>query len=370
MGASFFLTPEVLLVLWGIVLLMYDVFSNPAPKAMAQLSMAGLMISGASLFRMWGPDEIEFWGGLYLWDGKAQFFKAFFIIAALLVTWMSMHFEVKLESGRSEFYILILFAVAGMSLLSSVQDFMLLFVALELVTITFYILVSYQRKNPVSLEAGIKYLILGGLSSAFLVMGIAYIYGFAGSTQFDSVALALRAQPISPGLIFGLMLVLVGVGFKAGAVPFHLWVPDVYQGAPLPITGFLASASKAAGFVLLLRILRGPFVNEEEAGLWVSCLVGMAMLSMVLGNLAAIPQRNIKRLMAYSGIGHAGFLMAGVAANTRPAEGMVLYYLVSYMISVLTVFLAAAVVYAKTGAEQTTALAGLSRRSPLLAFYP
>ena len=220
-------------------------------------------------------------------------------------------------AGLGEFYSLPVFTCAGLMFMASAVDFLLIFVALELVTISFYILVAYMRRHTASLEAGVKYLILGALSTGFLVYGITWIFGLTGETNLAAIqhALATKAVATTP-LLFGLMLLLTGLGFKVAAVPFQLWVPDVYQGAPTPITAFLSVGSKAAGFVVLLRVLQ-PFLGVPGVGVKVLAVLAlMAALTMLYGNLAALPQDNFKRLLAYSSIGHAGYLLVAVASVT------------------------------------------------------
>lgn len=369
-----YLLPEVVLVIWTLGLLLLEAWGGWKSRAIGYLSLAGLAIA-AGLTAYIGNNPHLFFHGLYAWDGLARFFKFFFIAATALVVWITMEFEAKIPTGKSEFYIITLLTSAGMQLLASANDLMVLFVGLELVTISFYILVAYQRRNPVALEAGVKYLILGALSSAFLVMGIAYVFGLTGSTQFEAIRQALPDGAPTSGILLGLGLILVGLGFKIAISPFHIWAPDVYEGAPLPVTAFLSVGSKAAGFVLMLRAFMpsGPFGSLGLAQHWVPLFVLLSIISMVLGNLAAIPQRRFKRMMAYSSIGHSGFLLLGLAASGSlkgdPHLGLaaVLYYLVSYLLASLTAFLVATKVSEMTESDAIHSYAGLVQRSPLLA---
>jgi len=362
------LAPEVLLVVLGLGLLLWEAFGQPTPKAIGRAALLGVAAVGLSAWAFFPFHEGYYWGGLYTWDRFGLLFKEFFLVATMLTTVISLHYEERLPVARAEFYILPLFTAAGMLLLASVHDFILLFVALELITVSFYVLVAFQRNNPAALEAGVKYLIIGALASAFLVMGIAYVFGFTGSTQFDVVAGAIETGNAPAGLLFGILLVLVGIGFKIAAVPFHIWAPDVYQGAPTPITAFLAVASKAAGFVVLLRVLDQPFAAVIVESRWVQTLSALAVLSLLLGNLAALPQRNVKRLMAYSGIGHAGFLLVALAANSIAGHQAVVVYLVAYLVASYAIFLVLAIVSRESGRETLQDFVGLSRRSPLLAW--
>jgi NADH-quinone oxidoreductase subunit N len=252
-----------------------------------------------------------------------------------------------------------------MLIIASVNDFVLLFVALELVTISFYVLTSFLRRQIHSLEAGTKYLILGALASGFTVYGIAYIFGTTGTTNFDvlSSRLAAAGNP-SAAFTLGMLLVMTGLGFKIASVPLQIWAPDVYQGAPTPITAFLAVGSKAAGFALLLRVLLAGLL--PVASIWIPLIMVLAGASLIYGNLGAIPQRNIKRLLGYSSIGHAGYLLMGLAAGTALGTGAVLFYLVQYAFTNLCAFLVIIAVSRTTGNDEIAGFAGLGRRSPIL----
>jgi NADH-quinone oxidoreductase subunit N len=244
----------------------------------------------------------------------------------------------------------------------------MLFVSIELITITFYILVSFQRSKIMSLEAGVKYLILGALSSSFMVFGIALVWGTTGELNFTRLAEFLARTPeIETSKIFllGVLMVLVGLGFKIAAFPFQIWAPDVYQGAPTPTTAFLAVGSKAAGFVLLLRVLftAVPSVTAH----WDKLLIVISGITILYGNLGAIPQRNLKRLLGYSSIAHAGYLLLGVAALSASGQSALMYYLAGYVFTVMAAFFVIALVMRHLATEDISGLAGLNQRSPLLA---
>ncbi|HXI50833.1 MAG TPA: NADH-quinone oxidoreductase subunit N, partial [Candidatus Saccharimonadales bacterium] len=305
-------------------------------------------------------------GQSFVLDDLAMFFKRFFLLAAVLVLLMATEFRSKLGTGLSEFYSLILFALAGMMFAASANDFPMLFVSIELITVTFYILTSFQRNRLISLEAGIKYLILGALSSAFMVFGIAFIYGASGTMSF--VELLDKAGPLAgkPIFLMGLLLLLAGLAFKIAAFPLQIWAPDVYQGAPAPVTAFLAVGSKAAGFVLLLRVLFHALPMELVAR-WKGLLMAMSAVTILYGSLCAIPQRNLKRLLGYSSIANAGYLLLGIAALSGAGQAAVLYYLGGYLFTVLAAFTVICLVLAAAEIEDLSALAGLHQRSPLLA---
>src|SRR5438874_11752968 len=245
--------------------------------------------------------------------------------------------------------------------MASAIDFIFIFVSLELVTISFYVLVSFTRRNPATLEAGVKYLVLSALSTAFLVYGITWIFGVTGETNLARIAAAL-ANPATErgGALFGAVLVIVALGFKIAAVPFHIWVPDVYQGAPTPVTAYLSVGSKAAGFIVLLRVLEPFLILPQMRRL----LVAIAILTLIYCNLAALPQTNVKRLLSSSSIAHAGYLLAVVVCFSGRA---VAFYLVAYLLMTLLSFAVLVLVGQRAG-DKLENFAGLSQRSPFLAF--
>jgi NADH-quinone oxidoreductase subunit N len=254
---------------------------------------------------------------------------------------------------------------------ASANDFTMLFVSVELVTVTFYVLTSFQRSRLPSLEAGIKYLILGALSTAFTVYGIALVFGTSGTMKFAELATLQSTLAANNLFLAGLLLVVIGLGFKIAAFPVQIWAPDVYQGAPTPTVAFLSVGSKAAGFVLLLRVLFSAV--PEVAAQWTQLLIVMSAVTILYGNLCAIPQRNLKRLLGYSSIAHAGYLLLGVAAmagnvrNSQPGGSAILYYLTGYLFTVLAAFTVITLVLRRIEVEDVSGLAGLSQRSPLLA---
>jgi NADH-quinone oxidoreductase subunit N len=327
--------------------------ANPGPTNTNQL--AGIPV--------WWTPNIH---GSYVMDGLAVFFKRFFLLAALIVLVMAAEFAGRIETGISEFYSLVLFALSGMMFAASANDFSMLFVSVELITVTFYVLTSFQRNRLPSLEAGVKYLILGAMASAFMVYGIALVYGTTGTMNFVELGVKARTLSSQPLLLFGLLLVLSGLAFKIAAFPLQIWAPDVYQGSPAPATAFLAVGSKAAGVVLLLRLVLGS-IPPEIAGRWKSLLMIMSAVTILYGSLCAIPQRNLKRLLGYSSIANAGYLLLGVAAMSNAGVTAILYYLGGYLFTVLAAFTVICVALRATDAEDISSLAGLHQRSPLLA---
>jgi NADH-quinone oxidoreductase subunit N len=281
---------------------------------------------------------------------------------------MAAEFSDKLAEGSvAEYYSLILFALAGMLFAASSNDFTMLFVSIELITITFYVLVSFQRSKLQSLEAGVKYLILGALSSAFMVFGIALIWGTTGELNFTKLAAVAPQFETSRIFLLGVLLVLVGLGFKIAAFPFQIWAPDVYQGAPTPTTAFLAIGSKAAGFVLLLRVLFTAVPSVTHSHTFANLLIVISGITILYGNLCALPQRNLKRLFGYSSIAHAGYLLLGVAALSASGQSALMYYLAGYVFTVMAAFFVITLVMRHLATEDISGLAGLNQRSPLLA---
>ncbi|MGQ0552228.1 MAG: NADH-quinone oxidoreductase subunit N [Planctomycetota bacterium] len=299
-------------------------------------------------------------------DAFALYWKRFFLATALLTLVVSAAYEARLPAGRAEFPTLIVFTTLGLCLLASVNDFVTLFVALELVTITLFLLTAWRAGLPRSIEAGIKFVVIGALAAAFLVYGIAWVYGGTGRFDFESVRAVVEAGPASGARKFGLRLVLVGLGFKLGAVPFHVWIPDVYQGAPTPVTAFLSVGSKAAGVVLLMR-----FVHEvlgAGAHDWLLLLAGLSAATLLMGNLAAIPQTNLKRFLGYSGIAHAGYLLLALATHSLDSAGAMLFYMATYLFANVAAFLVLVVVSRTEDNSHMDRLDGLANRSPFLAF--
>ena len=355
---------EALLVGLALVTLLSDAFWPTLNKRSMGLGLAALVTLVLFYSFTLSAETTTHFHGMYRLDPLALYFKRLFLVATLMVLVMGSEFVERFESGVAEFYALVLLAATGMLLTASVNDFILMFVALELITITFYVLTSFLRRQVQSLEAGTKYLILGALASGFTVYGIAYIFGTTGTTNFNTLALTLTKGTPGAAFTLGMLLVMTGLGFKIASVPFQIWAPDVYQGAPTPVTAFLAVGSKAAGFALLLRVLLVGLL--PVSALWTLLLVVLAAATLLYGNLGALPQTNIKRLMGYSSIGHAGYMLMGIAAVNALGAGAVLFYLGQYAVTNLCAFLAIIVVTNVTKTDEISGFAGLGRRSPLL----
>ncbi len=357
---------DVAVVVVGLMVLLIDLWTpHERKRFLGYGAAAALGLIFLFSFKFSVGDVSYAFGKFYVMDGLALFFKRFFLVAAIIVLLTAVEFAPRIKAGISEFYALLLLALAGMMFASSANHFTMLFVSLELITITFYILTSFERSRLTSLEAGIKYLILGSLASAVLVYGIALVYGMSGTMDFEVLSGKAGDLMAKPVFLLGLLLVVLGLAFKIAAFPLQIWTPDVYQGAPAPVTAFLAVGSKAAGFALLLRVLftAVPQVTEH----WNRLLMVMSGVTILYGNLCAIPQRQLKRLLGYSSMAHAGYLLLGISAISSDGSSAILYYLSGYLFTVLAAFLVIAVVIHKADAEDISALAGLNQRSPLLA---
>jgi NADH-quinone oxidoreductase subunit N len=302
----------------------------------------------------------------YVQDGVSICFKGLFLLAGFLTVFMAREYQSQLKRGQGEFILLILLSLIGMLFLASANDFLLLFVALETLSISLYIMTAYLRDNQPSIEAGVKYVILGALSTAVFLFGLSFIYGSTGSTSYPEIQAKLATFSELPvPFIFGMVLVISSLGFKIAAVPFQLWAPDVYEGAPTPVAAYLAIASKAAGFAALIRLLLTVF-HPVQAQL--SLLLAILAASTILyGNLGAIPQTNVKRLLGYSSIGHAGYLLIGLASFNDSGAEAILYYLLSYLFGAGGVFLVLVAVSSQLKNDEIHRLAGLSKKSPILA---
>ena len=364
---------EIAVVVLGLAMLLIDLWTAPERKRFLGYGAAaalGLLLA-YSFVRFDASSPVYAFGSSYVIDGMSLFFKRFFLVAAILVLLMAVEFSDRVETGISEFYSIIIFALAGMLFAASANDFTMLFVSVELVTVSFYVLTSFQRNRLPSLEAGIKYLILGAVSTAFTVFGIALVFGTSGTMHFSELAAVHRGLTGNALFLAGLLLIVIGLAFKISAFPVQIWAPDVYQGSPPPTTAFLAVGSKAAGFVLLLRLLFSAV--PEVTARWTHLLIVLSAVTILYGNLCALPQRNIKRLLGYSSIAHAGYLLLGVcamAANIKnPTAGgsAILYYLAGYLFTVLAAFAVLCLIIRHVEAEDVSGLAGLNERSPLLA---
>lgn len=356
------LAPEILAAAVGLlVLLLGLIFKDRAQKTVGVISLLSLLVIVVLVGMRFTEAQI-FFAGIYQVDAYANFFKALFGLAALLVILNSGQYMERFGNKKSEFYALMIFATVGMMVMAAAGDLLTIYIGLELMTVSFYILTAYLLNDEASSEAGLKYLILGAISSAVLLFGMSLVYALSGTTVITEIA---GQTSLQPALIAGIILMVAGFGFKISAVPFHMWAPDIYQGAPIPITTFLAVGSKAAGFAALLRVFIIALPLSQFN--WSLAMAVLAALTMVAGNLIALTQTNVKRMLAYSSIAQAGYILAGlVAANGYGLKG-VLFYAMLYVFSNTGAFAVATAVEVNTGSTNRDAFNALSKRSPMLA---
>src|SRR6476660_8758715 len=358
------LLPEIFLTFWLCIILIID-FSFPRlPKeTLAYLSVAGLLVTLGFLvwFDFAGISGALF-SNMFVVDRMALFFKIFIVAATILVILASIEFIHRFTFFRGEYYFLVVMSALGMMFMASANDLLSVFITLEFSTFGFYVLVSYLREDVASNEAGLKFFILGVFAAGLLAYGISLVSGETGKILFSEIA----STAWTPGLVIGFLLIFAALGFKIGAVPFHSWIPDTYHGAPTPITAFLSIAPKAAAFAILLRLFFVSLAALKPA--WVLLLVCVSILSMTYGNIVAIAQKNIKRLLAYSGIAQIGNVLIGLAAGTKMGEDAILFYLLTYLFANLGAFAVVIAVSNLIRSDEIEDYNGLNRRSPFLAF--
>lgn len=333
-------------------------------KGIGFLAVAGLLGILILNFFYWGVNE-KVLGGLYLADPFSMFFNFLFLTAAVIVVLASRDYVLNLKRNQGEFYGLLIAATLGMMLMAGTGDLITLYIGLELMTISFIILVGYQKTDAKSGEAGLKYIILGAMSSAILLYGLSLVFGISRTTVIADIAAQITANGVSPILLLGLVFLVAGFGFKVSAVPFHMWSPDIYEGAPTPTTAFLAVASKAAGLAALVRIFMIALPGLQPY--WVGIIIVLAALTVVIGNLIAIPQSNIKRMLAFSSIAQAGYILFGLIAFSSLGVGALLFYSFIYVFANIGAFGVAIAVRNSTGSDEIKDYSGLAQTSPFLA---
>jgi NADH-quinone oxidoreductase subunit N len=306
-------------------------------------------------------------------DNFSVFFKFLILGIAMLVVMSSTDYVSKFARFQGEYYALILLSAGGLMLMASTGELISIYISLELASISLYALVAFL-KDTKSSEAGLKYVILGAISSAVLLLGMAFVFGMTGTTHLDQIVDKVSALVSGgqlwdyPALLFGIVLLIAGLGFKIASVPFQMWVPDVYEGAPTPITAYLSVASKAAGFAVILRIFYTAFGISDINADWAMIFAVLGAISMTLGNVVAVAQSNIKRMLGYSSIAHAGYIMVGLAAIGTLGKSGILFFLSGYALANLGAFIAIIAISNKTGSDEISDYAGMARRSPVIAF--
>ena len=371
------LAPELSLCFFALVVVLLDLVVQ-RKGLLAAVSIVGVVVSAGFVVAMWGGGAQAIFNNMLAVDSFALFFKLLFLGIAALVILASQDYVAKFARFQGEYYALVLLSTLGMMLMAATAELISMYLALELASISLYILVSFL-KDTKSSEASLKYLLLGAVASAVLLYGMALVFGVTGETRLGEIARTIATlSPAgildSPALILGIVLLVAGFGFKIAAVPFHMWVPDVYEGAPTPITAYLSVGSKAAGFAIILRVFYSAFGAPNWLSVdWGLIFAVLSAISMTLGNVVAIPQTNIKRLLGYSSIAQAGYLMVGLAtvglSPTADAVGRsaVLFFLVSYALTNLGAFIAIIAVTNKLNSDLIDDFSGMGKRAPLLA---
>jgi NADH-quinone oxidoreductase subunit N len=358
--------PEFMLAGLAAIVVALDLYVPQLRKSwLSYVAAAGLAITiGVSL--AWVDKQTEF-ARIFAIDNYTTFFRVFFMAVAAVICLSSARLVEDHLEHPGEYYGLIILSTIGAIGMAAARELMTAYLSLELLSFSLYVLVSFAKFDSRSNEAGLKYLLLGAFSSALLLYGLSLIYGVAGSTYYTdiSAALARGTHDFSFALLMALVLIIAGLGFKVAAVPFHTWTPDAYEGAPVAITAYLSTTSKAAGFALILRLFGGAFQVVHDDWSWI--FAGLAAASMLLGNLVALQQRNIKRLMAYSSIGQIGYLLMGVAGLSHDTASALVLHLTGYIVTNLAIFVVIIAWYNLTGKEEIADFRGMRERAPLLA---
>jgi NADH-quinone oxidoreductase subunit N len=359
--------PEIILAIFAMALLMFGVFKKDDANDQVTLGAIIALAVVAALVIFTGEGKLPAFGGAFVVDTFARVMKVLTLFGSAVAIVLSTHFMKRVGMARFEYPILVMLATVGMMMMISANDLISLYMGLELQSLSLYVVAAINRDSAKSSEAGLKYFVLGALSSGMLLYGASLVYGFTGTTTFAGIAAALAASGSGIGLIFGLVFIIAGLAFKVSAVPFHMWTPDVYEGAPTPVTAFFAAAPKVAAMALFVRVMVSPFSSVVHD--WQQILVFVSIASMVLGAFAAIGQNNIKRLLAYSSIGHMGFALVGLASGSQEGVRGVIVYMMIYMISTVGVF-ACVIAMRRKGQylEDISDLSGLARNNKGLAF--
>ena len=370
-------TPELSLVFFAILLVLVSLFVQRG-GLLAAVGIAGILVAGGFAIALWGGTAQSTFNNMLAVDNFALFFKLLFLGIGALVILASVDYIAKRTRFRGEYFALILTSILGMMLMAATTELISVYIALELTSVSLYILVGYMKDGK-SNEASLKYLLLGATASAVLLFGMALVFGFTGKTQLAEIAkvvqgMSLETLKSSPALIMGVILLIAGFGFKIAAVPFHMWVPDVYEGAPTPITAYLSVGSKAAGFAVILRVFYSAFQSPGSLSSdWGMIFAVLAAIGMTLGNVAAIPQTNIKRMLGYSSIAQAGYIMVGLAAvglsSTAfiPGRSGVIFFLAAYALTNMGAFIAIIAITNELNSDLIADFSGMGKRSPLLA---
>lgn len=368
--------PETILVLVALAVLAIDLTSMRGMETRLRFIIGGMVSAigciAAMTWMIVVPMHGEAGGGMMVVEPLTQLVKIGIVALTLFTVWLSVESDFTTHVG--EYLALILLATVGMMFLVSARDVLMIFVSLEMTSLSLYILTAFNKRNVKSSEAALKYFLFGGMAAAFMLFGLSLLYGLSGSTNLHEIAAALAGKGLDPLLLVAIVMTIIGFGFKVAAVPFHLWAPDAYEGAPTPSAAFIASGSKVASFFIFAQVMMIGFAGAEGSGGWRDFVSGwipviavVALLSLVLGNLAALAQSNVKRLLAYSAIAHAGYALLGILANDQRGLAGLVYYVITYGLTTVGAFGVVGVVERLTGDSKLSDFAGLSRRAPVVS---
>jgi NADH-quinone oxidoreductase subunit N len=369
--------PETIVVLAALAVLAIDLTSMREFEMRLRFTIGGMIASvgcaAAILWTLVVPAQADVMSGMLLVSPLTQLVKI--CLLGLTIFTVLISIKSKFTTHVGEYLSLILLATVGMMFLVSAEDVLMIFISLELTSLSLYILTAFNKRNIKSAEAALKYFLFGGMAAAFMLFGLSLIYGLSGSTNLHAIAAALAGKGLDPLLVVAIVMTVIGFGFKVAAVPFHLWAPDAYEGAPTPSAAFIASGSKVASFFIFAKIMMIGFAGAEGSGAyrnfvagWTPVIAVVATLSMLLGNLVAIVQSSVKRLLAYSAIAHAGYMLLGVMAHDEQAIASVVYYAATYGLATIGAFGVVALVEDGAGDDKLSSFVGFSKRAPMAAF--
>jgi NADH-quinone oxidoreductase subunit N len=369
--------PETIVVLSVLAVLVADLWALRGLEMRFRRTIGAMIAcagcAGAIAWMAVAPQQGYFAEGMLVVDPLTQLVKAALLVLTVFTILISVDTDFTSHSG--EYFALVLLAALGMMFLVSSEDILMIFISLELTSLSLYILTAFAKRRASSAEAALKYFLFGGMAAAFTLFGLSLLYGLSGSTNLAQIASAIKGPKLDPLLVVAIVMTLIGFGFKVAAVPFHLWAPDAYQGAPAPSAALIASGSKVAGFFVLAKVVMVGFKGAEGSAAWHACVPGwvpvlalLAAASMVLGNLAAIAQTSVRRLLAYSAVAHGGYMLLGVLGHGGQSLASLLYYVITYALTTLGAFGVVSVVQEQAGDDGLADFAGLSRRAPLVSF--
>ncbi len=367
--------PEIIVTIAALLAIAADLLLRRSPLRLRFLVATTIATLGciAAIFKLLpGSSEGALLGGVLLSNPATHLVQIALLVIAILTLFLSV--DSTFTDHVGEFVLLILLATTGMMFLVASQDLLVIFISLELLSLSVYILAGFDKRSPRSSEAALKYFLFGGMSAAFMLFGFSLLYGFSNSTNLLQIANAIHTTPLSPLVILAIVTTVIGFGFKIAAAPFHFWAPDVYQGAPTPSAAFIASGSKVASFFIFFQVLVLGFAGAEGSATlhhfqsgWVPVIVTVAVASMLLGNLVAITQTSLRRLLAYSAVAHAGYMLLAFVAHSEQSLAALLYYVATYALATLGIFGILTVTEKQLGSDKISDLAGLSRRAPFLS---